>query len=198
MRVRSARPPHSSTNEVLCGLGRSIASTGKLGAESVERAIAALTRFRAIARVLRVKNLKAFATAAVRDASDGRAFLPVVSGPRQRIELLSGEREAALGALGIIMGFGEADGVAGDLGGGSLELVDIHGRRRRNAMTLPLGGLRLIDTPATASNAPPSWRTRRSPAFPGSTAGAARSMPSAAPGVRSPGCTCSTRTILCT
>ena len=43
------------------------------------------------------------------------------------------------------MGFGQTDGVTGDLGGGSLELVDISAGGRRNAMTLPLGGLRLID-----------------------------------------------------
>lgn len=143
----AVRAPTTLFNErVLCGLGRAVASTGKLGTESVERAIAALTRFRAIARVLRVKNLRAFATAAVRDASDGRAFL--ARGQRalaEHIELLSGEREAELGSLGITMGFGETDGTAGDLGGGSLELVDIRGRERRNAMTLPLGGLRLID-----------------------------------------------------
>jgi exopolyphosphatase/guanosine-5'-triphosphate,3'-diphosphate pyrophosphatase len=62
------------------------------------------------------------------------------------IQLLSGEREAELAALGIAMGFGRTEGVAGDLGGGSLELVELGGReQRRNAVTLPLGGLRMID-----------------------------------------------------
>ena len=82
----------------------------------------------------------------MREASDGREFL--ASGEKALgvpIQLLSGEREAQLAALGITMGFGEADGVAGDLGGGSLELVDLAGDVRRNGVTLPLGGLRLID-----------------------------------------------------
>ena len=46
------------------------------------------------------------------------------------------------------MGFRSPDGVAGDLGGGSLELVDIAGAAMRQAATLPLGGLRLLDASA--------------------------------------------------
>ena len=44
------------------------------------------------------------------------------------------------------MGFRAADGLAGDLGGGSLELIDVDGTALRQAATLPLGGLRLIDS----------------------------------------------------
>jgi exopolyphosphatase / guanosine-5'-triphosphate,3'-diphosphate pyrophosphatase len=47
-----------------------------------------------------------------------------------------------------MMGFRTPDGVAGDLGGGSLELIDISVDALRQAATLPLGGLRLIDTSA--------------------------------------------------
>lgn len=129
-----------------CKLGRSIASTGKLDEDSVASALATLSRFRAITRVLGVKNVRAFATAAAREASNGREFL--LNAERALalpIQLLTGEREAELAALGIQMGFGAADGVTGDMGGGSLELVDVGPAGRRNAMTLPLGGLRLID-----------------------------------------------------
>jgi exopolyphosphatase/guanosine-5'-triphosphate,3'-diphosphate pyrophosphatase len=129
-----------------CKLGRSIASTGRLDEESVDSALATLSRFRAITRVLAVKNVRAFATAAAREAQNGREFL--LNAERALglpIQLLTGEREAELAALGIQMGFGAADGVTGDMGGGSLELVDVTPAGRRNAMTLPLGGLRLID-----------------------------------------------------
>src|SRR5207342_2440239 len=72
----ATRAPTPLFNEkVLCGLGRSIATTGRLGAEAVGRALEALVRFRSIARILEVKNLKAFATAAVRDAADGPEFI---------------------------------------------------------------------------------------------------------------------------
>jgi exopolyphosphatase/guanosine-5'-triphosphate,3'-diphosphate pyrophosphatase len=143
----AVRAPTPLFNEkVLCGLGRSVATTGMLGPDAVERAITALSRFRAVARVLGVKNLKAFATAAVRDATNGADFL--IRGQKalgEKIELLSGEREADLASKGIAMGFADPDGFAGDLGGGSLELVDINRDQRRGAVTLPLGGLRLID-----------------------------------------------------
>ncbi len=72
----AVRAPTPLFNEkVLCGLGRTVATTGNLGPEAIERTIVALTRFKAVARVLKVKTLKAFATAAVRDAGDGPAFI---------------------------------------------------------------------------------------------------------------------------
>jgi exopolyphosphatase/guanosine-5'-triphosphate,3'-diphosphate pyrophosphatase len=45
----------------------------------------------------------------------------------------------------VIAGFHPADGIAGDLGGGSLELVDVNGTDIGDGITLPLGGLRLHD-----------------------------------------------------
>ncbi len=144
----AVRSPTPIFNEkVLCGLGRQVASTGHLGEEAVERTLTALGRFRAIARILRVKNIRAIATAACREAADGPAFIQrgeKVLGTR--IQVLSGQQEAELAAKGIIMGFRSADGVAGDLGGGSLELIDVEGTSLRQAVTLPLGGLRLIDS----------------------------------------------------
>lgn len=142
--VRAATPLFNE--KVLCGLGKSIASTGHLGAESVEKALEALRRFRAVARILKVKNLRVLATAAVRDAEDGAAFIQKAEkAAGTRIEVLSGEKEAKFAAFGIRMGFVNADGLAGDLGGGSLEVIDIYKDRLNDASTLPLGGLRLID-----------------------------------------------------
>ena len=142
--VRAPTPLFNEKEQ--CGLGRLIASTGRLGRDSVEHALRTLVRFRAIARELDVENLRAFATAAVREAADGAEFLVrAEQAIGVSIQLLTGEREAQLASLGIAMGFGKVDGIAGDLGGGSLELVEISGDARRNEITLPLGGLRLID-----------------------------------------------------
>ena len=103
----AVRSPAPLFNEkVLCGLGRSIATSGKLGEESKQRALAALVRFRSIARILEVKNIRAMATAAVRDASDGAEFIErAEKACGTRIEVLSGEKEAQLAAQGIMMGF---------------------------------------------------------------------------------------------
>ena len=143
----AVRSPTPIFNEkVLCGLGRRVGSTGHLGDDSVKQALEALARFKAIARILGVKNMWAIATAACRDAVDGPDF--IARGEKAlgaRIRILSGQREAELAANGIMMGFPSPDGVAGDLGGGSLELIEIEDESLRQAATLPLGGLRLLD-----------------------------------------------------
>jgi exopolyphosphatase / guanosine-5'-triphosphate,3'-diphosphate pyrophosphatase len=143
----AVRSPTPIFNEkVLCGLGREVASTGRLDDGSVIRALEALRRFRAIAHILGVKRIHAIATAACRDASNGPQF--VVRGEialGTTIQLLTGQQEARLAARGILMGFRSPDGVAGDIGGGSLELVDIADEAMHESVTLPLGGLRLLD-----------------------------------------------------
>ncbi len=143
----AVRAPTPVFNEkVLCGLGRSVATTGSLAPDAMKRAIDALTRFKTIAHVLGIKNVSAIATAAVREAKNGAEFLRLGEAAAGcRIEVLSGEKEARYAAQGIMMGFLEADGIAGDLGGGSLELIDLAKGKLHDATTLPLGGLRLID-----------------------------------------------------
>ena len=61
------------------------------------------------------------------------------------INVLSGKEEARYAALGVIAGIPEADGIVGDLGGGSLELIDVQDGKLRDGITLPIGPLRLID-----------------------------------------------------
>jgi exopolyphosphatase / guanosine-5'-triphosphate,3'-diphosphate pyrophosphatase len=145
--IRAATPLFNE--KILCGLGRTLATTGHLEKAGAARALAAMVRFHAIARVLNVKNLRAVATAAVRDAADGADFINHCEHALGvTIEILTGEREAELAAKGIRMGFMEPDGLAGDLGGGSLEVINISNDQVNDAATLPLGGLRLIDTTA--------------------------------------------------
>lgn len=147
------RVPTSLYNEkLLCGLGRGVATTGRLPKDAVERALLALARFRVLCRTMGVGEIKVLATAAARDAANGPAFLAAAAAAcGQPIELLTGEREAALSAEGVISGFHHPDGVVGDLGGGSLELVDVGDGAVGTGITLPLGGLALQDL---AENAP--------------------------------------------
>jgi exopolyphosphatase/guanosine-5'-triphosphate,3'-diphosphate pyrophosphatase len=144
------RSPTPIFNEkVLCGLGREVQSTGLLAADAVEKALAALRRFRTLCDRIEVPQLLVIATAACRDATNGRAFVDEAERVcRSKIELISGKREAELSALGVVSGFHRPDGIVGDLGGGSLELTDIHGVRVKPGVTLPLGGLALQDVSA--------------------------------------------------
>ena len=144
------RSPTPLFNEkVLCGLGREVQTTGLLAADAVEQALTSLKRYRALCTTMGVKKVLAVATAACRDARNGRAFIKFAERTiKADIDILSGPREAELTALGVISGVHHADGVVGDLGGGSLELIDVHGTRTRRGLTRPLGGLALADISA--------------------------------------------------
>src|SRR6202167_3001379 len=141
------RSPTELFNEkALCGLGREVQSTGLLAADAIEHALYTLKRYRALCRTMGVKKTLAIATAACRDAKNGRAFIRYAERTlKTEIDILSGAREAELTALGVISGVHRGDGIVGDLGGGSLELVDIRGMRARHGLTRPLGGLALAD-----------------------------------------------------
>lgn len=141
------RSPTPVFNEkILCGLGRGVATKGKLGEVGIKRALTALRRFRALARQIGARQVFALATAAAREASNGEAFIAdAEKALGVHIDVLTGKEEARYAALGVIAGIPSADGIAGDLGGGSLELVDIKDGRIRDGITLPLGPLRLID-----------------------------------------------------
>ena len=142
-----ARSPTPTFNEkVLAGLGREVQSTGLLNAEAADKALHALRRFRALCDTAGVHKVWVLATAACRDATNGPAFIAEAARVcRAEVDVLSGRREAHYSALGVVSGFHRPDGIVGDLGGGSLELVDVHGTRVKTGVTLPLGGLALQD-----------------------------------------------------
>ncbi len=119
------RSPTPVFNEkILCGLGKGIAITGKLDAAAVVRAIAGLKRFRALTRQIGCHEVFAVATAAAREAENGETFIDEAEKALgSGIHVLTGKEEARYAALGVIAGIPDADGVVGDLGGGSLELI---------------------------------------------------------------------------
>jgi len=141
----SDRSPIAIFNEkLLCGLGRGLDATGQLSEEGIEQALGALPRFMRIAQEMGVQRIDMLATAATRDATNGAEFVrraSQISG--QEIRVLSGEEEARLSGLGVLSGTPDADGMMGDLGGGSVELVELKDGQTGPQATLPLGPLRL-------------------------------------------------------
>lgn len=143
-----SRNPYTIFNEkALCAIGRGMVSSGKLDKDGVKHALETLGRYRAIATALGIKKMQVVATAAVRDAKNGAPFVEEVEAIcGGKIRVLSGEEEAQLAAYGVISGIPEADGLVGDLGGGSLEIVPVHKSQIiGQGTTLPFGPLRLID-----------------------------------------------------
>lgn len=138
------RAPAVLFNEkVLCGLGAGMAATGRLNDMAVERALHAIRRFVALQHQAHVGHMHIIATAAAREASNGPDFIARVEEITETpVEVLTGQREAHYSALGIISGFHHPDGIVGDMGGGSLELIGT-GDEEESGITTPLGGLRL-------------------------------------------------------
>lgn len=142
---RLSRAPVPLFNErVLCGLARGLDKTGRLNPEAMELALTNLVRFTRLARAMGARHFDLLATAAVREAGNGHEFVAEVERHCEaKVTVLSGMSEARLSALGVVAGTPGAAGVMGDLGGGSLELVKLDSGGMRDAVTLPLGPLRL-------------------------------------------------------
>jgi exopolyphosphatase/guanosine-5'-triphosphate,3'-diphosphate pyrophosphatase len=128
---------------VLAGLGSGRDRSGTLPEEARDKALRALMRFKLRLGHMKVNRAQVVATAAIRDAADGPDFIRDVERIGFACKVLSGEEEARLAGEGVLSGIPDADGIVGDLGGGSLELVDVAGGRASNGISLPLGVLRL-------------------------------------------------------
>ncbi|GAA0334896.1 exopolyphosphatase [Sphingomonas oligophenolica] len=129
--------------KVMAGLGRGLAETGMIAESALEVASEALARFAAVASEMEVTRLRTVATAAVREASNGHVLLETARGLGLHVELLSGEQEATAAGQGVLSAIPDADGIVGDLGGGSLELVRVSGGKVRERVSFPFGVLRI-------------------------------------------------------
>ena len=142
------RNPLPIFNEkAVLGLGRGLQNTGRLNDDAVGPALTVMTRYAAVARAMGANPIQIIATAAARDATNGPEFIEALRArmPDLPVRVLTGEEEGALSAEGVLLGFPGADGILGDLGGGSLELVDLRQGVPGAAVSLPIGAIRLAD-----------------------------------------------------
>ncbi|NWK95066.1 exopolyphosphatase [Sphingobium lactosutens] len=138
------RIPFILFNEkVMAGLGASLAKTGAIEPEAMDRGLRAVGRFAHLCRAMKVTDIRCVATAAVRDATNGGEFITRAKDMGLTVELLTGAQEAIGAALGVLSGIPNADGIVGDLGGGSLELARVRKGAVEQTISLPLGVLRL-------------------------------------------------------
>jgi exopolyphosphatase/guanosine-5'-triphosphate,3'-diphosphate pyrophosphatase len=106
-------------------LGRGVDLSGQLSAEAIEAACEAIADYVEICRENEVETVEAIATSAVRDASNGSAFVAEL---RERFALsarmLDGEEEARLTYLGATCEHSPSEPtLVVDIGGGSTELI---------------------------------------------------------------------------
>jgi exopolyphosphatase/guanosine-5'-triphosphate,3'-diphosphate pyrophosphatase len=138
------RVPSTLFNEkIMAALGRGVARNGRMEEKAIAKTLEALARFRQLAREMKLKRLHTVATAAVRDAENGPAFLNRVKDIGLEPRLISGAEEARLSGLGAISAIPDANGIVADLGGGSLELIGASRGKVGEGISLPLGVLRV-------------------------------------------------------
>ena len=142
------RNPVAIFNEkAVLRLGRGLQQTGRLNEEGLDQALMVMGRYAAIGRAMGVAPFDVLATAAVRDARNGPDFVTALRTglPDLTVRVLTGQEEARLSAAGLLCGIPAADGILADIGGGSLEVVQLAAGGVRAAQTLKLGVLRLSD-----------------------------------------------------
>lgn len=146
------RIPFILFNEkVMAGLGASLGRTGRIEADAMDRGLRAAGRFAHLCREMDVEVVRCVATAAVRDAANGAEFIERARAMGLTIELLTGAQEAIAAGHGVLSGIPGANGIVGDLGGGSLELARVRDGAVHETISLPLGVLRLPQIRAKGS-----------------------------------------------
>src|SRR6185437_2208037 len=129
-------------------LGKGLASTGTLNPAAVEQSLEILRRMKQIADGFQVRELKAIATCAVREASDGEDFRRRVKQEAGLdLEIISAEEEARLAFFSVARNFNlEGKNVAvADIGGGSTEIILASGNLIEALCTTPLGAVRMTE-----------------------------------------------------
>ncbi|HTT15424.1 MAG TPA: Ppx/GppA phosphatase family protein [Thermoplasmata archaeon] len=125
-------------------LGSGTGDDGRLADDAIDRGVQTVRRFARIVRDLGLPRTLAVATSAVRDAPNGPDYVRRVE--RQTgvlLRVLSGGEEAHYGYLGVAGAWALENDLVFDLGGGSMQMIDVRAGRERNSVSLPLGVLRL-------------------------------------------------------
>jgi len=147
--MSSRRPAVLRQKKVRCGLAKGLRNDHlHLNPRSVALTLKTLASFRTILDKNDVRSVCAIATAAsrlVKKTPQGKTFHHrAEKALGHKISIISGKREAELGAKGVRVGWPHATGICGDFGGGSLELAQLKNGRIVHAVSLPLGSLTLM------------------------------------------------------
>jgi exopolyphosphatase/guanosine-5'-triphosphate,3'-diphosphate pyrophosphatase len=132
------------TVRISAGLGAS----GALSRDAMDRGLETLAVFERFCRANRLAgdDVHLVATSAIRDATNGREFLAEAEqSTGLRIEVLSASDEARFGYVAAINTTTLTDGVVLDLGGGSMQLIEVGDRQAGQMVSVPLGAVRVTE-----------------------------------------------------
>lgn len=117
-----------------------------LSEAAIARAMFTLRLFKRFCDAHEVNRIVATATSAVREASNGQAFVDDVA--REiglSLKILDGEKEAYYGVLGALNEVSMTDGFVLDIGGGSAQISQVSHRQFKRGKALTLGALALTE-----------------------------------------------------
>ena len=146
-------------------LGQGLYGAGRIADGPMERSLQALGKMKAIADGFSVTELRAVATSAVREASNGRDFVREAwRRYRVHVEVVRPEEEARLAFQSASRHYDLDEGLTAivDIGGGSAEVILAAGGVVEQIVSLPLGAVRLTEGHAQSDPLRPKhWRALR-------------------------------------
>jgi len=129
-------------------IGAGLGASGRLSEGAMLKGLETLSVFRrfCVAHGLKAKDVYVIATSAIREATNGEQFIHAArEATGLEIEVLSADAEARYGYIAAINTSTLKDGVVLEIGGGSLQLVQVRGRRATALRSFPLGAVRLTE-----------------------------------------------------
>ncbi len=126
-------------------LGSGLAHNGELSSGAIDRALVALRTFADFASATQLPPLRIMATSAVRTARNRESFLDAVRAMDLEIDVLTGEQEAEQGVIAVANSTALSDAWVMDLGGGSIQLSRMQGRRYQYGTAHPFGAIRATE-----------------------------------------------------
>jgi exopolyphosphatase/guanosine-5'-triphosphate,3'-diphosphate pyrophosphatase len=129
-------------------IGAGLGETGRLGEDAIERGLETLAVFErfCLSSGVHPGDVHAVATSAIRDASNREDFLTrAAARTNLKIEILSAQDEARFGYVAAINTSNLTHGVVLELGGGSLQLIEVSRRRAQALESFDLGAVRLTE-----------------------------------------------------
>ncbi|HEV2770012.1 MAG TPA: Ppx/GppA phosphatase family protein [Solirubrobacteraceae bacterium] len=129
-------------------IGEGVGEDGTLGDEQLERALSTVEVFAQFCHAAGIgpHDVDAVATSAIRDATNRDVFLDRAQRDSNlAVRVLTREEEARAGYQAAVNSTTLADGAVLDLGGGSLQLVEVRGRHPGELGSWPLGAVRMTE-----------------------------------------------------
>lgn len=134
-------------NRSVTRLGEGFIKTGFLREDAIKRTFDVVVKFYREALSYNPFKVKCCATSAVREAENGYIFTELLKGQGIEIEIIDGETEGRLTALGVMSGLnlGDEPSLIVDIGGGSTELIYLSGIDLNFAKSFKIGVVKLSD-----------------------------------------------------